>query len=93
MSPAQSRLLTPREVADRLGVSLRTINRMRGDGRLVWIEITSRIWKVRECDLDAFIEANARGGEDPAFSTVNVSGGRGNHRPTAIVPFSKRTRC
>lgn len=92
MRPAQSHLLTPREVADRLGVSLRTVNRMRGDGRLVWIEITSRIWKVRESDLEAFIEANVRGGEDPAFSTVNVSGGRGNHRPTAIVPFSKRTR-
>lgn len=84
-------LLTPQEAADRLGVSVHTLGRMRGEGRIRWVQVTRRLWKVRETDLIAFIEANLQGGEDPAFSTMITTVGR-HAKPTRIVPFSKLKR-
>lgn len=91
MSAATIALLTPQEASDRLGVSLHTLYRMRGEGRIKWVQVTRRIWKVRESDLFDFIEANLRGGEDPAFSTMNTTGGR-HAQPMRIVPFTKLKR-
>lgn len=91
MSATTPVLLTPQEAADLLGVSLHTLSRMRGEGRIRWVQVTRRLWKIRETDLIAFIEANLQGGEDPAFSTLSTAYGR-HSRATRIVPFSKMKR-
>lgn len=50
-------LLTVEDVQSRLQVSLRTVRELTSSGRLVIVKI-GRSVRVRECDLEAFIEYN-----------------------------------
>ena len=51
----QERLLTPAEVATRLNVSLVTVGRWLREGKLKGLK-AGRQWRVRESDLEAFLE-------------------------------------
>lgn len=51
------RLLKPSEVARRLGVTPRTVAKWLRDGDLKGIKINGWNWRVREEDLNAFIES------------------------------------
>lgn len=59
------RLLTPEEVADILVVSPKTVSRWLRQGKLKGIK-PGKDWRVRQCDLEAFIEslANPQGEEE-----------------------------
>ncbi len=50
-----TRLLTPEEAADRLNVSPMTVRKWLCSGKLRGVKV-SVLWRVRESDLDAFIE-------------------------------------
>lgn len=50
-----TRLLTPEEAADRLNVSPMTVRKWLRSGKLRGVKV-SVLWRVRESDLDAFIE-------------------------------------
>ena len=53
---ATSRLLTLDEAADRLGVSIRFIRRLRHERRLTFIKLGKHL-RIDSNDLDAYIEA------------------------------------
>ena len=73
-------LLTPEQVADRLQLSIYTIldylrhGHPRG-GKLRGFK-TGKQWRIREVDLQAFIEANLSNGE--------------RHRPVLVTPADSR---
>lgn len=52
------RLLTTTEVADRLRVHQRTVQRWISLNRLKAIKAGPRVWRVREKDLDEFLARN-----------------------------------
>ena len=53
------RLLTGREVADQLGVSVKTILRWAGSGELPAIRLSNRAIRFRESEIDAWVQARA----------------------------------
>ena len=56
------RLLTPEEVAERLGLSPMTVGDMFRAGKLPGFHV-GRLWRVREADLDEYVRALAAAGE------------------------------
>lgn len=53
------RLLTVQEVAQRLNLTYETVRRYVHDGRLKGVKFGNRGgWRIRERDLEAFLEAN-----------------------------------
>lgn len=60
------KLLLPEEVAERLRVSRITVMRLLREGKLRGIK-TQKLWRVREEDLEAFIQGNQRGGTLPHY--------------------------
>jgi excisionase family DNA binding protein len=62
------RLLTARELAERLGVSTETVLRWARRGRLPAVYLSSRAIRFREADIDAWLEQRAtpRRGVRPA---------------------------
>lgn len=57
-SLAQTRLLTPMQIAERLQISERTITQWLRKGHLRGFKI-GKEWRVSEGDLNAFLEAKA----------------------------------
>lgn len=60
------KLLTVNQVAARLGVTIYSVRRYLGDGRLKGFKLggngkSNRPWRIRECDLEAFMEAHSNG--------------------------------
>jgi len=55
-----NRLLTPEEAAKHIGVTLSTIWRYCREGGLPHIRITSRCYRVRQSDLEAFLNSRTR---------------------------------
>ncbi len=67
--------LTPAQVAERLHVSVLTVRRWIGSGRLSATKAGPRRWLVRGSDLDRFLAGTGEVGspldepsEDPSFS-------------------------
>lgn len=56
MEPKVSKILRVSSVADRLECDPRTIYRLCGDGELPWFRLGRRAIRIREEDLEAFIE-------------------------------------
>jgi len=54
------RLLTPEDVAHRLNVSIVTVGRWLRGGKLKGVK-AGRQWRVRERDLEAFLEKGGEG--------------------------------
>jgi excisionase family DNA binding protein len=52
----KTKLLSTRQVADICGVSPRTVAMWLRDGELKGIKLNGFTWRVREDDLDEFIE-------------------------------------
>jgi excisionase family DNA binding protein len=53
------RLMTVQEVAERLHLAYETVRRYVHDGRLKGVKFGNRGgWRIRERDLEAFLEAN-----------------------------------
>jgi len=50
------RLLRVREVAERLGVTTRTVHRYLADGKLPKVQLSERAVRIRETDLDRFVQ-------------------------------------
>jgi len=57
------RLLTVREVAGRLSVTTRTVHRYLADGKLPRVQLSERAVRIREADLERFIEDRLKGGQ------------------------------
>lgn len=55
-SPPSTRLLTAREAADRLAVSLRTLRTITSEGALPVVRVGARGLRIHPEDLDRFIE-------------------------------------
>lgn len=49
------RLLTPEEVAEILAVSPKSIREWLRQGKLKGVK-AGRLWRIRECDLEAFLD-------------------------------------
>jgi excisionase family DNA binding protein len=58
------RLLTAREVAERLGLSIETVLRWAATEKLPSFELSTRAIRFRESEIDAWIEAQKRGATD-----------------------------
>lgn len=58
------RLLTPEEAAERLVVSPKTIRDWLRQGKLKGVK-TGKLWRIRERDLEAFLEGENPGGTSP----------------------------
>jgi len=52
-------MLTPKEVADRLGVHQKTVHLWLRSGKLQGIKISYRAWRIPRESLDSFIESNS----------------------------------
>lgn len=61
MPPAQFR--KPRDVAEQLGVTLRTVYAWTKSGELPSVLLSPRARRIRQEDLDAFLAARRQGGE------------------------------
>lgn len=66
------RLLLPEEVADRLRLSRTTVMRLLREHKLKGIR-TGKLWRVRESDLEAFIQAQEHGGTESVLSPAAQS--------------------
>jgi excisionase family DNA binding protein len=55
-------LLTPEEVADRLSVKVTTVREWLKKGELTGVKL-GRVWRVREKDLETFVDSKARKGD------------------------------
>lgn len=60
-TPMKNKLLTTREVAERCCVTARTVARWIREGELKAVKLSGKTWRVREADLDDFIEGQAEG--------------------------------
>ncbi len=54
--PTVDPLLTLEDVAERLGVHIRTLHRFVADGRLPAYRIGPRLVRIRTSDVEAFLE-------------------------------------
>ncbi len=51
-------LLTTKQAAEYLGISVPTIQRYVEEGRITYVQFTEKTWRFRRCDLDTFIVKN-----------------------------------
>ena len=58
----QERLLTPEQVAERLGLSVLTVRAWLRAGTLPGVKPGGRVWRMRETDLDDYIRGLSRNG-------------------------------
>lgn len=58
--PEPATLMTDRQVADRLAVSVRTVREYRADGRLSTVDLGYRTKRTLQSDVDRLIEARTR---------------------------------
>ncbi len=56
---ANSTILTKQQAAEYLQATPRYIERMVASGRLRALKPTGKLWRVRQSDLDAFLESGA----------------------------------
>jgi excisionase family DNA binding protein len=56
---ANSAILTKQQAAEYLQATPRYIERMVASGRLRALKPTGKLWRVRQSDLDAFLESGA----------------------------------
>lgn len=82
-------LLTEREVADILRISIRNVRYIRAAGDLAYVRVGRQV-RYRRSDVIAFIERNVCS-EMPAVTSHTVSKGSSAHRKV-VVPFSQRKR-
>lgn len=62
--PTSDRLLNPQEVADRLGIKVRTVKEWMRQGKLPAVKVGERgLLRLRESDLNAYIDALPKAGE------------------------------
>ena len=57
----QGELLHPKDVADELGIAVRTVLRWMRDGRLPHLDL-GKLKRVRRSDLDQYLAAHRRPG-------------------------------
>lgn len=77
------RLLTPDQVADRLCISRLTVMRYLRTGRLRSVKV-GRLWRVRERDLEAFLQPPEHQITEGARLRVQAArDGKGEQVPTA----------
>jgi len=60
--PEAERLLTPEDIAERLGLALPTVRDKLRAGELPGFHLGDRFWRVREADLDEYIRQLAEDG-------------------------------
>jgi excisionase family DNA binding protein len=59
---ANSAILTKQQAAEYLQTTPRYLERMVSNGRLRALKPTGKLWRVRQSDLDAFLESGASTG-------------------------------
>ena len=69
MSPETKPVMTKKEAAEYMGLSVPTIDRLTKSGDLVFVKL-QRAVRFRKEDLDAFLEAHLQGGEAPKKRTA-----------------------
>lgn len=73
--PAQGRLLTVNEAADRLGLSVAMVRRYCSDGKL-FAQKVGRDWAIRRRDVEQFAAAPRRSGRPSVRYTTSVTSAR-----------------
>lgn len=68
------RLLTPEQVAEHLGIAVKTVKDYLREGVLPGVKIGKRIWRIRPEDLQAFIEARVTGASESQIGARNGAG-------------------
>jgi excisionase family DNA binding protein len=69
---AGERLLTPEEVAERLQVKRLTVLEWLRQGKLSGVK-AGRFWRIRERDLEAFLEGEAGRALSPGLDAFNAA--------------------
>jgi len=62
---AGERLLTPEQVAEYLGVSLKTLGAIRRAGRIAYVRVSPHVIRFNRQDVDAFIDQETRERAEP----------------------------
>jgi excisionase family DNA binding protein len=83
-------MLTPKEVADKLGVHQKTVHLWLRSGKLQGIKISYRAWRIPKESLDSFIETNSNRPSKPE-STISAehSQEQKNTKQVALIEDKK----
>jgi excisionase family DNA binding protein len=83
-------MLTPKEVAERLGVHQKTVHLWLRSGKLQGIKISYRAWRIPKESLDSFIETNSnRTGKPSANAPTSNNQVQKNIHQTILVQNNK----
>jgi excisionase family DNA binding protein len=63
------RLLSPKDVAEILGISVKTVNKLVRDGKLGCVQVTARERRFTEEQVRAYIDAQSRRPEEVRIDT------------------------
>ncbi len=74
-----ARLLSAKEVAEILGISVKTVHKLVRDGKLGFVQVTSKERRFTEAQVGAYVEAQSK---KPAAVCVD----RLRERPVSSVP-------
>lgn len=89
---AMTQLLSEPDAAQALGVSPRTLRKLRAEGKIRYVAVTARSIKYRQKDLEAFTEARATVAQ-PGNETKPPAPKRTGARAGTVVPFTQRHRA
>lgn len=67
---AIQRLLSPKDVAEILGISVKTVHKLVRDGKLGCVQVTSKERRFTEAQIEAYIEAQSKGLEKVRVDTL-----------------------
>jgi excisionase family DNA binding protein len=79
-----TQLLTPKQVADILGIHQKTVHLWLRSGKLTGTKISYRAWRIPRSALNSFIENNSNLAKQPQSTTKDTrkktdeTGGEGN---------------
>lgn len=85
-------LLTEPDAAQALGVSPRTLRKLRAEGKIRYVAVTARRIRYRQQDLDAFTEARSTVAQ-PTGVPKPPAPKRTGARAGTVVPFTQRHRA
>lgn len=84
-------LLTEEQAARRLGIGAKSLRKLRQQGLISYVAITTRKILYRPEDCDEYVQSRVRR-EKPTTPTYNVTRGRAAARLPRVVPFSEMMR-
>jgi len=83
-------MLTPKEVAERLGVHQKTVHLWLRSGKLQGIKISYRAWRIPKESLDSFIESSSNRSDKPNGKMRSSDSREQKDTKQAILPQDKK---